>query len=664
MKLKCIKKFMTNNILLISILLILFIFSTYTNEFSKQNYTLNHENIITYIKEAIEKQNLSTEKIEKINQYLSNKDHDSEYYFINGFLDYINNNYKEAIENLDLASKNIAHSDLPFIKIYTYILLNESLQKENKYDSLIKNCETALNYISEKDFYKNDVTLIWRTISVLLNNEKQIQESISLLNSYLNNTNGLTDESIVRLTANIGQLYSLVYKYSDSMYNYLDAINIINSTPSMPNKNYYKTKLLTAIGDINFILNEYENAIDYYDKSLNITLSDKKIDALTKSFTIINKCQAYIELSEYKAAAELVTELNNLYPYIYPGVKDDIEILYHNILALTNTYEHNFEKAEEHLINAKKLLEEDTVEFSLNKDIFINLTYAQWYKEQKLYDKSLPLYNDLLIQSINKGLGLEDQIYKQISEIYRDKQDLNNYIKYNELYINQIHFNTQIFKKDYIKYMVNWYENNLLKQKSQNYKFNILIMLFTLIILLIIVLSKTILVKKLRNSNFTDSMTGLNNRKYLDYYMIKNKKNLLNKLISVIIIDIDYFKKYNDNYGHIEGDKIIKEVANVLKSSVRKSDISIRYGGEEMVLILSDISPNDIEAIAQKIQTNLKNKNIEHKYSEISNILTISIGVYTTKFSNQNIYNLINKADTALYKAKKQGRNRYELLFD
>lgn len=80
-----------------------------------------------------------------------------------------------------------------------------------------------------------------------------------------------------------------------------------------------------------------------------------------------------------------------------------------------------------------------------------------------------------------------------------------------------------------------------------------------------------------------------------------------------------------------------------------------------MVLILTDISLNDTESIAQKIQNNLKNKNIEHKYSEISDLLTISIGIYNTKFLGQDIYSLINKADMALYKAKKAGRNRYEV---
>lgn len=652
------------SIILVSILIISYSFTKFSNNLSEENNTLNNQNIITYIEDAIENQTTITYDIEKIDQYLLEKKQDSEYYFIKGYLDYINNNYQQAIDNFNLASENILDSDLPFIKIYTYILLNESLQMENQYDLLIENCKTTLNYISEKKAYKNNINLIWRTIGVLLDNKEQIQESISLLSSYLNETKGLTDESIVKLTANIGQLYTLVYKYSDAMYNYLDAIHIINSKSSIPNGDYYKIKLLTSIGDINFILNEYENAISYYDESLNITLSDKNKDALSKSLTIINKSQSYIELEQYDMAIQCANTLNDLLPYLDDYVKDDIEILMSNSLALANIYQHNFEEVETQLINAKDLLNKDEIEFSLNKDVFINLAYAQLYKEQKLYDQSLPIYENVLLESINKGLGLEESIYLQISEIYKDKQDFNNYAKYNDLYIKEKENSTQIFKKDYMDYTTNLYESNLLKSKSQQYKLNLLILLFSLIILAIIALSKTRSVKILKNSNFTDSMTGLKNRKYLNYYINRNKKNLLTKTLSIIIIDIDYFKKYNDNYGHIEGDKIIKEVATTLKSSVRKNDIIIRYGGEEMVLILYDISTKDTESIVKKIQNNLKNKNIEHKYSEVSDSLTISIGIYNTKFLGQDIYTLINKADMALYKAKNNGRNRYETYSD
>ena len=628
------------------------------------NYNNNNgdKNLIEYIEDSITNQSDITDNVDKINEYLEDKEENSEYYFIKGYLSYISNNNIAAIKNFKKASKNLTHNDSHFIKIYTYIFLNESLAIENETDSLVENCKISLKYISEKKAYKNDMKLIWRDISVLLNEPSNIEQSINLLNSYLDNTVGLTDETTLKLISNIGQIYSLVYKYSDAMYNYLDALHMLDVKPYIKDKDYYRIKLLTSIGDINFILKEFEVAINYYDQALEINIDDEIKNATSKILPIINKGQSYIELKKYDLASECVMELNDIIPYVEDYIKDDILILQNNILALANIYEHNFEKAEEQLLKAKNLLAEDEVEFSLNKDVFIDLTYAQLYKEKEMYDKALDLYNHVLERSINEGLGLSENIYLNMSEIYTDLGDEDNYRYYNSLYIKEKDYNTDILKSEYMNYVYSIYESNLLKAKSIKYKANLLLMFCGLVIVAIIVLSKNRNIKLLRESNFTDSMTGLNNRKYLDHYIKKNKKSLLNKSMSIFIVDIDYFKKYNDNYGHIEGDKIIKEVAYTLKSSVRKTDTVIRYGGEEMVLIFTELYPENSEVIAKKIQANLRNKNIEHKYSDISDRLTISMGIYNTIYSGEDIYSLIDNADKALYKAKKSGRNRYEIL--
>ena len=168
--------------------------------------------------------------------------------------------------------------------------------------------------------------------------------------------------------------------------------------------------------------------------------------------------------------------------------------------------------------------------------------------------------------------------------------------------------------------------------------------------------------KKWKNLSFTDPLTGLSNRTFLKYYMEKNEKRLSGKPISILMIDIDYFKKYNDNYGHIEGDRVIKEVSNTLKSCVRKNDVVIRYGGEEMVILITDIPMNATEKIAQKIQNHLAEKNIKHEYSEVSDKLTISMGIYNGEYQGENIYHLIDNADSALYHAKENGRNQYQIF--
>ena len=141
----------------------------------------------------------------------------------------------------------------------------------------------------------------------------------------------------------------------------------------------------------------------------------------------------------------------------------------------------------------------------------------------------------------------------------------------------------------------------------------------------------------------------------------EKQKKLWEKPTSVFIIDIDYFKKYNDHYGHVQGDSAINEVADILRNSVRKNDTVIRYGGEEMVMFISGIRPDAALRTADEIQKKLSEKSIEHKYSDISDKLTVSMGIYNTEYAGQDIYSLIDKADIALYRAKKKERNRYEV---
>lgn len=610
-----------------------------------------------------ENKQLSKDYIKKSNEKLSKvSNKDSEYYFIKGYFDYSNEEYKKAIKNFELAKEKISKFELGFVKIYTHILLNKSYLMVNQYDNLVENCEIVFNYMSKDKKYKNDNKLAWDNIDVLVNSEDTIAEAAKILKSYIYETKGLNKNIKAKLISNLGSLYSFDYKYAQSMYSYLDALNTIKDCEE---NNYDEVKIITNIGDINYILNNYKDAIKSYDKALSIKISDKKENATSKSIAYVNKADSYIELKEYDKAIEVASEITTILPYLDENTKDDIEILRYNILALAYTYKNDFDEAESFLKKSINLLKYDEVEFSKSKYVFTNYSYARLYKEKGMYDEALSIFEDTLQDSTKQGLGLEKRIYYYMSEIYRDKRDLNNYIKYNELYINEEEKNEQILKDDYMDYSKKLYETDKLKEMQTKRKINSIILLFIIILLIGFIVLKIKKIKKLQVSNFTDQMTNLYNRKYLDYYISKNIKTVIGKDISVILLDIDYFKKYNDNYGHIKGDEIIKEVADSLKNSIRKKDIAVRYGGEEMVLILPDTSIEEAKEVAKRVHSNIKDKSIEHKYSEVDDILTVSTGIYTNTFSNnQSIYDLIDKADKALYKSKNNGRNRYEIFYD
>ncbi|MEE8059827.1 MAG: diguanylate cyclase, partial [Pseudomonadales bacterium] len=123
---------------------------------------------------------------------------------------------------------------------------------------------------------------------------------------------------------------------------------------------------------------------------------------------------------------------------------------------------------------------------------------------------------------------------------------------------------------------------------------------------------------------------------------------------------IDYFKMYNDHYGHQAGDNALFTVAEAFRTSVsRKSDLAARYGGEEFALVLPDTNLAGAQLAAERLQQKIKRAAIPHQYSEVDSVITISIGIATLIPSAENDPAfLIRNSDIALYKAKDEGRNR------
>lgn len=155
-----------------------------------------------------------------------------------------------------------------------------------------------------------------------------------------------------------------------------------------------------------------------------------------------------------------------------------------------------------------------------------------------------------------------------------------------------------------------------------------------------------------------DQLTNLYNRHGLNNAF----KNMLENNIpfSIILCDIDYFKKINDEYGHIEGDNALKYISEILRSSTRKTDYIIRYGGEEFLIILPYCNKEVAEEIANNIKQKLNNNLFTLSNNSKSIKITMTFGV--TEFNeNKNITSLIKEADDALYQGKTSGRNKVKV---
>ncbi|MCI4625884.1 MAG: GGDEF domain-containing protein [Candidatus Magnetoovum sp. WYHC-5] len=165
--------------------------------------------------------------------------------------------------------------------------------------------------------------------------------------------------------------------------------------------------------------------------------------------------------------------------------------------------------------------------------------------------------------------------------------------------------------------------------------------------------------KELRELSLKDTLTRLYNRRYLEEYTESIVSGVMRRetSLAVLICDLDLFKQVNDVYGHDCGDIVLREISNVLRNNIRKSDILIRYGGEEFLIILMDIEGNSQSlVIAEKIRASVEGTKINIGGSYIKK--TLSIGVSELPGDSADFNEVIKFADIALYDAKKTGRNK------
>ena len=161
----------------------------------------------------------------------------------------------------------------------------------------------------------------------------------------------------------------------------------------------------------------------------------------------------------------------------------------------------------------------------------------------------------------------------------------------------------------------------------------------------------------------TDGLTQVKNRYFFDQeiYHEWRRSRREDQPLSLILFDVDYFKQYNDYYGHQTGDSCLQKIAQVAQASIhRPADFVARYGGEEFAIVLPNTSQEGAIAIAQRIQESLQSLAIPHRQSDVSAIVSVSLGIAsTTPTATDSCDDLIARADQSLYHAKQCGRDRY-----
>jgi diguanylate cyclase (GGDEF)-like protein len=155
----------------------------------------------------------------------------------------------------------------------------------------------------------------------------------------------------------------------------------------------------------------------------------------------------------------------------------------------------------------------------------------------------------------------------------------------------------------------------------------------------------------------TDALTGLPNRRYFDEYssLLASRRRSSDR-VGILSVDVDHFKRFNDLYGHQVGDEVLRAIAGAIAASIRDEDVPVRYGGEEFVVLLRNPSDGVALEVGERMRRAVREMDLS--WAGVSEPVTISVGVAAARFAGENVTDVVERADKALYAAKRAGRDR------
>ena len=368
---------------------------------------------------------------------------------------------------------------------------------------------------------------------------------------------------------------------------------------------------------------------------------------------------AYLEIEDSNNARKAIENLEKVFDKIDPTYAPEVEATIFDLYANICIMEGKLEEADSYLKKAEAFYENNQGRAFFGGDIFIVFTRGKLLLAQNNFKEAQSVLEELLKNEDVEYLGLETEIYDVLKEIYQKTNQKDKLIQIYETILEHEEKFITTTQREYLRFSEYYRENFELKTHNmQLYRKN-LWSIMALIFISIILILVLVMVRFLSKRNLIDQLTGVYNRKKLNLLLKKYEKKGTPSNIAVAMLDVDYFKRYNDTYGHPAGDVVLQEVSTILKTVVRRKDIVIRYGGEEFLMILEGIKQNDAEQICHNIYDKLKMKEIPHSTSEVSEFVTMSMGLVFQKDKNsKSLEKLIGNADANLYQAKEAGRNQ------
>ena len=508
------------------------------------------------------------------------------------------------------------------MKLYIY-LLTMFFIVSNIFANEIKEEQVKVAYVY--NFLKN---ISWK-------NEKELHTYCLLVVSKNETLNNMFSMLASRKQLKDKNLEVLIYDENKS-YKNIQAVYVDSSFSEVYEKLFFEFEKQNAL----FISDEYKNQkqvmINLLKNEAKINFEINKANILNRSLEIspnlILLGGTQIDVAKlYKSSQDELKEQKETILSLNQRIKEKNSELISKIdsieeqKSVIQTQVKNIEKYEDKIYNQGKLLEEQTKQLN---EIYRNIEA----EKQKLSNAILDVKN-------------KEDVVKSLVELQKQKQE-----------------EFEKTKKDLelLNFQIEDQKNKLLLKETiiSEQKNAMFILAILFIIILVLGINGIRQNRLLRDLSQTDTLSGLYNRRFMNKKLEEeiSKYKRYRTPFSILLVDIDHFKKINDNYGHDKGDFVIKTISSLIRRNIRSSDICSRWGGEEFLILASNSDLKSALKLSENLKELIEKSQFETKYS-----ITISIGVSTFD-ENLSQEELLKLADNALYKAKKNGRNRVEFV--
>lgn len=542
---------------------------------------------------------------------------------------------------------------------YDNVSLNRNEIKKTGHGNLVY-IENIFNIMQDYPELAEDTDLIWEMISSSLNDTASRKKIASLLDNFVKNCKKLSIEDRLRIKGFSAIVKMTDGEYGESIYTYYEILSQSEKIKDYEVRSKMQIKAYEYLGNMYFILEDFNSAIKYYTKAVSLPMKNPETNALVKYGAYVNLSESYIQLKDFEKAWERSLETEKIIKYLPENIAVGVKIFRYKNLLLLESYRHNFEKAQEYYNICLELLEKDMGSAFINTEMYVDTAYCEFLIQQGKYYEAIEKLNFLLTKEQEEEWGFDSTIYLMLLKAYKETGQTELYFQTGKKVYNLEKEFTRVLKKDYLEFVKNSYALDQLKEQEKANRLKIITLSGISFAGVLLTAAGVVLIINLKKKNYIDTLTNVYNRKYFDFIIKQKIKIPFNAV--VIMADIDYFKQYNDFYGHPAGDNVIRKTAEILKKNIRKDDIVIRYGGEEFLIILKNCNLNVFQNIYERTAETLEKENISHEKSLISDRITLSMGAVSQLLSTgSDIKDAVQKADKALYLSKYNGRNQYTI---